>query len=139
MQLIPRPPSEERKKYIRVAKIKPEDSPYVHKQSKLANKSFDVGTQNTVHKVKHEEINKPGEGITLLHSRPVPASTEEICELRSTIEELNIKLVGLEAERNELRNAVLQASYTPAAFLSDDVNIFLIHRHIEKKQLLEHN
>ena len=53
--------------------------------------------------------------------KPLLPSVENVDALKKIIEEQSIKIVGLENERNQLRTAALEAAYSPAAFISDDV------------------
>lgn len=53
--------------------------------------------------------------------KPLLPPVENPDALKRIIEEQSMRIVGLENERNQLRMAALEAAYTPAAFISDDV------------------
>jgi len=99
---------------------------------------------------KYLSVKTKNDDITILHSRhntgnllstplnnnnnnngnlnanllPPKNNDPKIAELQKIIDQQALKIIALESERNQLREAALQATYTPAAFLSDEVNFF---------------
>ena len=49
------------------------------------------------------------------------SGNDDVGRLKTQLEAQNVKIAALEVEREQLRAAVLQASYTPAAFLTEEV------------------